>query len=57
MGSGSLREVSGIASAVVFGCSWVCCSHCGLTSACLGGGFGAGLGLTVPSTVARLTTV
>ena len=56
MGSGSLREVSGIASAVVFGCSWVCCSHCGLTSACLEG-FGAGVGLTVVSTVARLTTV
>ena len=56
MGSGSLREVSGIASAVVFGCSWVCCSHCGWTSACLEG-FGAGVGLTVVSTVVRLTTV
>ena len=56
MGSGSLREVSGIASAVVFGCSWVCCSHGGLTSAYLEG-VGAGVGLTVVSTVARLTAV
>ena len=56
MGSGSLREVSGIASVVVFECSWVCCSHGGLTSACLEG-FGAGMGLTVVSTVARLTNV
>ena len=51
MGSASLREVS----AVVFGCSWVCCSPCRLTSACLEG-FGVRVGLTDVSTVARLTT-
>ena len=56
MGSGSIREVSAVTSAVVFGCSWVCCLPCDLTSACLVG-FGAGVGLTDVSTVTRLTTV
>ena len=56
MGSSCVREVSGIDSAVVFRCSWVCCSHCGLTSAYLEG-LGTGVGLTVISTMARLTTV
>ena len=44
MASGSIREVSGIASAVVFGCSQVCCLPCRLTSACFDG-FAAGEGI------------
>ena len=55
MGSAWFSQ-GGIASAVVFGCSQVCCSPCGLTSACFDG-FGAGVGYTGVSIVAWLTAV
>ena len=50
------QGVFGIASAVVFGCSWVCCSPCRWTLACFEG-FATVVGKTVISTGAELTAV